>query len=473
MFDKEFFPTPKEVLGQMQIDCNNKIVLEPSAGKGDIVDFLKLNGAKSVLAFEKNQDLQKIVKEKCQLVGDDFLMCDSSQVSHVDLIVMNPPFSNADEHIMHAFNIAPEGCEIIALCNWETINNPYTRARKGFKSTIKDYGISNNLGAVFTQAERTTGIDIGLVKLFKPIVSGETEFEGFFMDEDEEEQQGEGIMQFNEVRALVQRYVGAMKVFDKLKSNMDELNYTISGLGMKDVKLNVGYNDDITNKDDFSKHIQKVSWNHIIDKTGIRKMTTSLMMEDINKFVETQTKYPFTMKNVYQMLDMIVQTRGQQFEKALVIAVDEFTRHVKENRYEVEGWSTNLGHMLNRKIIIPDLFQRGWGNADFVSVRVGSRYRNRLDDLTKVICSLIGFDYNTMNGYHLDYNGNKVNNYPGINGFKPVDGDRIRTGVWYDWGFFEFKCFYKGTMHLKFKNKDDWYRVNQAYAKAKGFVLPE
>ena len=463
MFDKEFFPTPKEVIELMQIDCDGKIVLEPSAGKGDLIDYLKSNGAKEVLAFEKNKDLQKIVREKSRFLGDDFLKCQSFQISHIDQIVMNPPFSNADEHIMHAYTIAPEGCEIIALFNWETYNNPYIKSRKNFTATVDQFGIASNLGPVFTKAERTTGIDIGLVKIYKPVVSEQADFSGFFMDEDEEEEQGEGIMRFDEVRALVQRYVGSMQVFDELKANIDKLNYVISGLGMKDVHLNVGHNEDVTDKAQFSKTLKKISWNHIIDKTGVRKFTTNLMKDDLNKFVETQEKVPFTMKNVYHMLDMIIQTRGQQFEKALVLAIDEFTKHVKENRFQVEGWHTNLGHMLNKKIIIPDLFERGWGNADYVSIRYGSRYRDRLDDLMKVMSTIIGFDYQTIN----------PNGYPGINGFEPENDSRIRTGVWYDWGFMEFKAFYKGTMHLKFKNKDDWYRVNQAYGNAKGFVLPE
>ena len=40
MFNKDFYPTPKEVIMQMidGINLNEKVVLEPSAGKGNIVD---------------------------------------------------------------------------------------------------------------------------------------------------------------------------------------------------------------------------------------------------------------------------------------------------------------------------------------------------------------------------------------------------------------------------------------------------
>ncbi len=45
--------------------------------------------------------------------------------------------------------------------------------------------------------------------------------------------------------------------------------------------------------------------------------------------------------------------------------------------------------------------------------------------------------------------------------------------TWYDWGFFRFKVFKKGTGHFEFKSEDDWAMLNRAYAKAKGQALPE
>ena len=90
MFSKNFFPTPVDVLDLMNIDCLNKVVLEPQAGKGDIIDYLKLNGVKKVIACEINKDLQKIVQSKCELIGDDFFNLTKSDITHVQMIVMNP-----------------------------------------------------------------------------------------------------------------------------------------------------------------------------------------------------------------------------------------------------------------------------------------------------------------------------------------------------------------------------------------------
>ena len=119
ILEKDFYPTPEGVIDGMMLghDVSGKIVLEPSAGSGNIVEWLWKNGAKEVLACELNGNLRRIVESKCHVIGDDFLQVTGEEVSHIDMIVMNPPFSNARKHILHAFEIAPDGCEIVSLCN--------------------------------------------------------------------------------------------------------------------------------------------------------------------------------------------------------------------------------------------------------------------------------------------------------------------------------------------------------------------
>lgn len=458
MFHSEFYPTPKEVLHMMQLDCKDKVILEPHAGKGNIVDFCKENGAKEILTYEINKDLQEIVKRKSTLLGSDFFECKPEQISHIDAIYMNPPFSNADRHILHAWEVAPEGCEIVSLCNYSTINQPYGR----LKVLIRDNGITENLGDCFRQAERTTGVEVGLIRLFKPVASKEFEFEGFFMDEEEEEEQGNGIMQYNEVRALVNRYVGTMKAFDKMKNELDALNHLISGIGMSSVTLEISSERMVTTKEQFSKIIQKRSWHHIFNKMNMEKYVTSGVMKDINKFVETQEKVPFTMKNIYKMLEIIVGTREQTFNRALEEAVDNFTKHTHENRFGVEGWKTNSGYMLNKKFICEGIVETSWGGGS-LQVRYSSYNGNKIDDLVKVLCNITGKNYNDI-GTLYRFNFNKV---------KQEKSFEIKPNEWYEFGFFNVKFFKKGTMHVKFKNIDDWYRLNQAYGKLKGFTLPE
>jgi hypothetical protein len=481
MFNSEFYPTPPEVIETMQIDCRDKVILEPHAGKGNIIDYCILHGAKQILSMEINKDLQEIVRRKSSLIGEDFFNCTAEQISHVQAIIMNPPFSNADKHIIHAWKIAPAGCEIISLCNYETINKTYNS--RELTNLIRDYGITENLGDCFTQAERKTGVEVGLIKLYKPITNADFKFEGFFMDEEEEEAQGEGIMQYNEVRALVNRYVGTMMSFDQMNAQLQTINSLIAPIGISAIKLEVGYNNQLTTKEEFSKTIQKASWNFIFNKMNMRKYVTSGVLQNINKFVETQEKIPFTMKNIYKMFEIIVGTRQSAFNQALEEVIDNFTKHTDENRFGVEGWKTNSGYMLNKKFII--------NNCATVSYsgRLGiETYRSnfeKLNDLTKVLCNITGENYDKIpeigfascdcneNGYLTTENRrvfyrNSLNYRESF--YKEND---FYSNTWYDWAFFEFKIFKKGTIHLKFKDINHWYLLNKAYGELKGFSLPE
>jgi len=258
-------------------------------------------------------------------------------------------------------------------------------------------------------------------------------------------------MQYNEVRSLVNRYVDTMKSFDLMKDSIDRINRITSQIGLSEVRLSIGYDKNITDKKEFGKEIQKQSWKHIFNKMNMEKYVTSGVMKDINKFVETQEKVPFTMKNIYKMLEIIVGTRQQTFNRALEEAVDNFTRHTHDNRYMVNGWKTNSGHMLNKKFICEGIVEVSYGGK--LQVRYDSYNGRKINDLVKILCNITAKDYNSIGDiYHLK---------------------DITSNTWYKWAFFEVKFFKKGTMHIKFKDLKDWYLLNKAYGELKGFVLHE
>ena len=247
-----------------------------------------------------------------------------------------------------------------------------------------------------------------------------------------------------------------------MKYELDALNHLISGIGMSSVTLEISSERMVTTKEQFSKIIQKRSWQHIFNKLNMEKYVTSGVMKDINKFVETQEKVPFTMKNIYKMLEIIVGTREQTFNRALEEAVDNFTKHTHENRFGVEGWKTNSGYMLNKKFICEGIVEPSWGGGS-LQVRYNSYSGNKIDDLVKVLCNITGNNYNDI-GTLYRFNFDKV---------KHEKNFEIKPNEWYEFGFFNVKFFKKGTMHVKFKNIDDWYRLNYAYGQLKGFSLPE
>lgn len=495
MFNSDFYPTPQDVIFSMLegVTIENKIILEPSAGKGDIMDYLNDNGAKEVLFCEINKDLQKISQHKGKFLIDDFLSLESSQISHIDLIVMNPPFSADEKHISHAFNIAPAGCKIIALCNAQTFLNPYSMSRKEFKKIIEMYGHFQNLGDCFTDAERTTGVEIGLVVLQKPGENYSTEFEGFFL-EDEEEPQGDGIMSYNVVRDLVNRYVESIKIFDRQLEEAERMNILTTGYFSVKIGMSVTDREKPVQRADFKKEMQKSGWKFIFAKMNMQKYATQGLRDDINKFVETQTQIPFTMRNIYKMLEIVVGTTEQRMDKAILEVFDKVTTHYHENRFNVEGWKTNSHYLLNQKFIIPSMVEQGWSGQ--VSKSSYSNF-DKIEDLTKALCYITGDNYDRMINLdqHIRYPFKvKVNgNYGGYETFfddsikagyyrqlreeegktAVTEHSKVEWGEWINWGYFRIKCFKKGTIHFEFLDREIWARFNQRVAKIKGYPLYE
>jgi len=452
MFNKDFYPTPKEVIYTMisGLILNGKTVLEPSAGKGDIIDVLKEEGA-NVICCEHNEDLALIAGSKAKLIAKDFLTVTTEQISHVDYIIMNPPFSADETHINHAWSMAPEGCEIVALCNWQTLENDYSRGRKVLMQTVKDYGNAVNLGDCFSESERSTGIEIGLIRLNKP--GSSHGFSDFFTDEEDEAEKHEnGLMSYNAVRDVVQRYINAVKLYDEVLENAVKMNQLTEGLSVRDIVFTCSQDKVQVSRDDFAKELQKKSWGWVIDKMNLQKYSTRGLMEDINRFVEQQKSMKFTMKNIYLMLDAIVQTAGQRMDKAMVEVFDNLTSHYHENRWNLEGWKTNSHYLVNQKFIMPYIAPQ----SKWFGMEVNDRQAEVVDDFNKALCYLTGRCWSNEDRFSYC-----------------VRKSSVTHGEWFDWGFFEVKLFKKGTGHFKFKDENVWALFNQQIARIKGFPLPE
>jgi hypothetical protein len=461
MFNPDFYPTPSEVAATMldPLDLRGRTVVEPSAGSGNLVKEAMDRGATDVLAAEVEPRLRAILAAipGCQLIGGDWLQVQAEQISHADVIAMNPPFSADEHHILHAWKIAPPGCEIVSLCNWSTINESRHnfRACRELRVLINDYGSRLNLGPVFENAERTTRCEIGMVRLIKPgrRSSGGDEFEGFFLGPDEIEAQGEGIIPYRRSRDLVNRYVEACKIYDQQLEAGVRLQAQIGGIYKGELGIQITLDGCAPSRSRFRKELQKDFWKSVIAEMLPREKATSQLQGDINKFVEQQEQVPFTERNLFRMLCIIAGTTDQRIDRAIEAVFDNLTKHIKDNRWQVEGWATNEQYLFGQKFIIPDAATPHIMGAGVCFSRHSDAGRS-VDDLIKALCYITGRKYEEME--------------------KPECGfDRLAPGGLYDWGFFEFKLFKKGTGHFKFKDLEDWARLNARIAKIKGLVLPE
>lgn len=455
MFNNQFYPTPANVIGLMLEGENltGKTILEPSAGKGDIVEYCKNEGAE-VIACENNPDLRLILAAKCSLIGDDFLKVTSEQVSHIDYIVMNPPFNADEKHILHAYNIAPAGCKIIALCNLNTVKNTYSASRKELLNIVESCGSFEDLGQCFDSAERKTGVEVACIKIQKEGASYKQEFEGFFMEEEPEQAEGQaaGLMSYNSIRDLVHRYITGVKIYDEFLEIEARLNKATDIFYTSKLSHHISENGMPKTRNEYKKALQKSAWLYVFSLMDMKRTATQGLREDINKFVETQSQIPFTMKNIFRMLEIVIGTTEQRMDKALLEVFEKLTKHYNENRYNVEGWKTNSHYLVNQRFIFPN----GCHLCRYMkTIDVHSSYSETLMDFEKALCFITGENHDNIKSIYHSYR------------YHP------EAGVWYDSHFFRVRFYKKGTVHCEFKSEELWARFNQRIAKIKGYPLFE
>lgn len=453
IFNRDFYPTPENVIEEMLkvSDVAGKIILEPSAGTGNIVDYCNKMGAKEVLTCEINDKFREILAKKSQIVGKDFLELKAEDISHIDMIVMNPPFYTIKKHILHAWDIAPGGCEIVSLAKSSITEGGYydDKEKEIILELIENNGGEEYLGRVFKDAdERQTDVSVSVIRLYKP-KDDKIEFEDYFTEEaDDPEYAAYGIMPYNFVRDCVNRYVEAVRQFDSVMEVSETINGLLDGIGAQSIHFGAkGNNAEHITRDRFKKQIQKDAWRWIFRKFKIEKYITSNVMANINSFVELQQNIPFTMKNIYKMVEIIVMNRDNFFSQTLCEAFDKICSFSSENSTAGEKWKTNSNYMVNKKFIVPWGCRITWGgNVSFSEIGI-------MNDINKALCNLTG------------RNNDEIGSLYGLE-------KRMQFGAWYNWGFFRIKCFKKGTVHFEFLDEDVWYKFNQAVAKVRGWSLP-
>jgi hypothetical protein len=266
----------------------------------------------------------------------------------------------------------------------------------------------------------------------------------------------------------------------------------------------------MVSRDEYKKSLQKSAWMLVFSKMDMSKYLTKQLKEEINSFVERQTKVPFTMRNVYKMLEIVVGTNSSRMDRALVSVFEKVTSHYHDNRYNLEGWKTNSSYIVNKKIILPYIAECNINSSTYVGIRYSHSNTEIIDDLVKALCYLTGTRYdNSMDLYNfrngtpreLEWYMNNEElknkwslqythflrqhgeaNVPRetyiqdqlIRCFKEKRNNELPMfGQWYDWTFFRIKAFKKGTMHFEFKDKAVWELFNRRVAEIKGHPLPE
>ena len=495
IFDTEYFPTPDNVISQMVMPYKSNIkklqILEPSAGTGSILDYLANSYSckvpkESLYAVEINPELVMVLQGKgYKILADDFL---SYKPTHTfDLVVMNPPFSNGDEHLLHAWDFMFTG-DIVCLLNAETIRNPYTAKRKRLASIIEQNGSVQYLGKCFRGASRQTNVEVAMVRLHKNVedarwhidfgdgakVDGVPDFKeavssgselaivdklGDYLHAWDKAQ--EAAIEFIKARKKLEFYVTAFMGAEDVSKLVGEQMAAMKG---SDNAMQVAYNT-------FLNTAKSKAWKQIISNLGMEKYMTANLRKTFDQFCESQGAYELNRENIYKLIQFVCLNSQNILKKAVVDVYDMFTKFHKDNTEHTEGWKTNSQFKVNKKIILPCFVSADWSTHFRADWNRYSEYR----DIDKVMCFISGLPYenlnslseqgkeklNQMGGYKFEREAT-VEDYEHLSLEKAITFVRVGDSSLHESEFFNFRCYKKGTLHIIFKSEDLWARFNLA-----------
>lgn len=440
----------------------NYLVLDPQAGNGALLDVVektyRREGHLDLYAIEIQQELRFILQEKgYKVLGADFL--EYNEPCLFDLILMNPPFSMAVAHILKAWEFVNGDGDLCALVNWETIANPYTAERQLLKKLISDYGSVENIGRVFAKAERPTNIEIGLIRLKKPVKPISFSFDAgdFSTDGIEEKGFSANPLAHNDViKNLVSRYDAVIRVLQARHKSQQELQFYLDGISSSYYGSSKD-EESLTRRESFNSQVSAVKarfWGTVFTKTKLSEKGTSKFYKEFSSFAKSQTLMAFNEQNIREILEMFFLNQDQIMNDAIVDVFDKATAFHEKNRLWTEGWKTNKSWRINKRIILPYgiVYEKDWGfKRNWGNDRAATFY----GDLDKILLNLSGTrrDWEFVG---LNQAIDKFTERMGKHTPEPLEST-----------FFKVRIFKKGTVHLDFKDLELLAKFNAAAAKGK------
>ena len=489
----DFYPTPEALAARMVDMIDTKrvhFVLEPSAGKGDLVDKLKskmrYDGYSNITGnhgsdveidcIEQDGNLQNLLKGAGKrLIFDDFLKFET--LKKYDLILMNPPFSEGDKHLLKALEMMKNGGQVVCLLNAETLKNPYTNIRKVLNQKLAQLGAEiKYLDGAFTQAERVTNVEVALIYVDIPArepvslilesleKASEMGIADFTADKEITfyELLKRMVYQFNlEAKAgikLINEYCRLQPyLMNRLDTSKDKYAKPIFEIRFDDKDWYSGRAANMVNQ--YLKKLRYKYWYALGDNPNFRAQLTSNLANIYYQKLLELSDYDFNLHNIEQVNKELQSRMTAAVEDTILALFDELSDKYSwypectKNIHYYNGWRTNIAHMINKKVIIPMQTTDSWDNE--IDVTKYSTVR-KINDIEKV----------------MDYlNDGRVAPYISI--------DRVLQTAKYDGQtrnieskYFTLTFYKKGTVHLTFKNAELLKKFNIFGSQKKAWLPP-
>lgn len=489
MFENEFYPTPKELVNEMlnKVDFSKYgNFLEPSAGKGDIAKAIQLKleqkfnkrymrntesyAYEHIDVIEVDTALQHILKgEKFRLVHNDFLSY-SSQKSY-DAIIMNPPFSNGDKHLLKALSMIQDGGMVVCLLNAETLLNPYTNTRKDLVRKLDEMNAEvDYLQNSFANAERKTDVEVALITvkidkkqddsiIIEHLRQMEDVKENDFIAESSE------LITNDFIKNIVDQYnheIQSGKAFIKeffvmqpylLKEFNEQFDRSILSLDIDGNKAE-GYSMAV-NK--FIETVRSKYWKALFNSKEFSKLFTTELRRKFHDKLDELKHYDFSLFNIYQLQQDVSSMLVESVEDTIIRLFDEFSYQYSyldeksKNIHYYDGWKTNKAHKINHKVITRLNAYSSWNGGYDPDYNV----KEKLSDIEKALSYLAS---------------------------KPIDhsllNERLHTSRLtgttrkIQLEYFTVSFFKKGTCHIEFTDMDLLKKFNLYGSQKKGWLPP-
>lgn len=534
----EFYPTPQSLVNKMLqgVDWNYiHTILEPSAGKGDIlreiakregnrqfdVDCVEIdpnlrqilkykfgdrktelrtesknirdkykycehryregwvyyNGSTNEYEPLPNKDkirIEEIEKEKqyffekgIHIVHDDFLTY--NPYKRYDLIIMNPPFSNGDKHLLKALKMQEKGGSIICLLNAETLKNPYTENRKTLLEQLNKYNAQiEYIDNAFTSAERKTGVEVALIKVFIEQVQEESDIYNRFKKAEQIEdiyEEATDIEVTDYIKAAVNQFNVEVKSGLELIRQYRALMPYMQNSFNEDYKRPIlrlvnshdrSYNDCVS-INDYLKDVRLKYWRALLSNPKFTGKLTSKLQDEYREKVQKLADYDFTEFNIYNLSAEMNSQIKQGIEDEIIAMYDRLTEthsyypEFSKNRHYYNGWKTNSAYKIGKKVILPC-----YGVFSEYSNSLSSYdARKVLEDIERILNFLDGGMTREVDSWL------RIKNYFDLGETKNIECK-----------FFKVNFYKKGTVHITFTCPELIDRFNIYAGQRKGWLPP-
>ncbi len=479
--NKNFYPTPLSLINRMlrKIEGHPTRILEPSAGKGDIVEAIKERFTRrygydgpEVLTMEIDPELQACLRGKgIKMLDTDFLAYNGPD--KFDAIIANPPFDDGDKHLLKALDIMYRG-QIVFLLNAETIRNPYSNTRKLLVRRLEELNASiEYIPDAFVHAERQTFVEVALIhakierKVEDDLFAGADDWSPDAKEVFREKHEvstgktiAELVAEYNEIiqagtDTIVSYYRNYRKIGRYLKLNDH------------DNKMRTYNTEDLTTMmqgdlNDLLRSVRTAFWRRTLDLKEVKTRLTSKKQAEFEEGLKLHQNMDFTEGNIRQFVLNLISGYKDTISDAAEDLFDMFTvRHCYErgehekNIWMFNGWKTNKAFKVQKRIVVPIGYRGSW-DGPFTNFKgewqLNHSAAEKLRDIDVVMNSLDGGrEYLSMS-----------------QALREAFALGISSGI--ESTYFRMTAHKKGTIHLTFKSDDILRRFNVIACKAKDWL---